>query len=75
MLPQPPRLVEQAAHWEPNEVFWLVKHGVRMSGMPAFGETHEDAELWNIAAFVKQLAGMTAREYAELGHQNGTHMH
>lgn len=56
-------------------MFWLVKHGVRMSGMPAFGETHEDAELWNIAAFVKQLAGMTAREYAELGHQNGTHMH
>ncbi len=75
MLPQPPHLVEAAAHWQPNEVFWLVKHGVRMSAMPAFGETHGDAELWDIAAFVKQLPGMTASEYAALGHQSGTHTH
>ncbi|MCP9340769.1 c-type cytochrome [Stutzerimonas xanthomarina] len=34
LLPQPPHLVEVAAHWQPNEVFWLVKHGVRMSTMP-----------------------------------------
>ena len=75
LLPQPPHLVEEAAHWQPNEVFWLVKHGVRMSAMPAFGETHGDAELWDIAAFVKQLPGMTASEYAALGQQTGTHGH
>lgn len=75
LLPQPPRLVEEAAHWQPNEVFWLVKHGVRMSAMPAFGETHEDAELLDIAAFVKQLPGMTAGEYAALGQQTGMHKH
>ncbi|SEH81452.1 hypothetical protein SAMN05216535_2055 [Stutzerimonas xanthomarina] len=38
-----------------------------------FGETHKDAELWDIAAFVKQLPGMTASEYAALGQQTGTH--
>ena len=75
LLPQPPHLVEEAAHWQSNEVFWLVKHGVRMSAMPAFGETHKDAELWDIAAFVKQLPGMTASEYAALGQQTGTHKH
>ena len=75
LLPQPPHLVEEAAHWQPNEVFWLVKHGVRMSAMPAFGETHEDAELWDIAAFVKRLPGMTSSEYAALGQQTGTHKH
>jgi mono/diheme cytochrome c family protein len=75
LLPQPPHLVEEAAHWQPNEVFWLVKHGVRMSAMPAFGETHEDAELWAIAAFVKRLPGMTASEYAALGQQTGAHGH
>lgn len=75
LLPQPPHLVEEAAHWEPNEVFWLVKHGVRMSAMPAFGETHEDAELWDVAAFVKQLPGMTAGEYAAMGQQTGTQGH
>ena len=73
LLPQPPHLVEEVAHWQPNEVFWLIKHGVRMSAMPAFGETHDDKELWNIAAFVKQLPGMSASEYAALGQQSGTH--
>ena len=43
--------------------------------MPAFGETHEDAELWDIAAFVKQLPAMTSSEYAALGQQAGTHGH
>ena len=71
LLPQPPHLVEEATHWQPNEVFWLVKHGVRMSAMPAFGETHEDAEILAIAAFVKQLPGMTASDYAALGQQTG----
>lgn len=75
LLPQPPHLVEEAAHWQPNEVFWLVKHGVRMSAMPAFGETHGDAELWAIAAFVKQLPAMTASEYAAMGQHTGTHKH
>lgn len=64
MLPQPPHLTEHANEWEPNEVFWLIKNGVKMSGMPAFGPTHEDQALWNIVAFVKQLPGMTAEEYA-----------
>ncbi|MDP2129224.1 MAG: cytochrome c [Pseudohongiella sp.] len=64
MLPQPPHLVDKASEWEPNEIFWLVKHGVKMTGMPAFGPTHNDDILWSIAAFVRELPGMTAQEYA-----------
>lgn len=77
MLPQPPQLIEHAEEWEPNQVFWLVKHGVKMTGMPAFGPTHDDQALWDIAAFVKQLPGMTAEEYATFdsrhshGHSSG----
>ena len=67
MLPQPPHLVEAVTEWEPNEVFWLAKHGVRMSAMPAFGGTHEDTALWEITSFVMRLPGMTAEEYAALG--------
>lgn len=75
MLPQPPHLRDAAAEWEPNEVFWLVKHGLKMTGMPAFGPTHSDEALWNIAAFVDQLPGMTAEEYSnfEGDHTNGGH--
>lgn len=67
MRPRPPHLAEAAAHWEPEEVFWLVRHGVRMSGMPAFGPSHDDAAIWTIVAFVKALPAMTPERYASLG--------
>jgi len=73
MLPQPPHLVEEVPEWEPNEIFWLVKHGVRMSAMPAFGGTHDDAALWEITAFVMRLPGMTPEQYAALGAGQSSH--
>lgn len=73
MRPLPPYLTEAAAHWSPREVFWLVKHGVKMSGMPAFGPTHDDAKLWSLVAFVKDLPAMTPERYAAFadGHEHG----
>jgi len=67
MRPRPPHLAEAAARWKLSEVFWIAKHGVRMTGMPAFGPTHDDRTLWGIAAFVKRLPAMTPEEYAALG--------
>jgi mono/diheme cytochrome c family protein len=67
MRPQPPHLTEAAAEWELQEVFWLAKHGAKMTGMPAFGPSHDDETLWNIAAFVKELPAMTPERYAALG--------
>ena len=67
MRPRPPHLAEAAAHWKPEEVFWIVKHGVKMTGMPAFGPSHDDAALWNLVAFVKRLPAMSPERYAALG--------
>ena len=67
MRPKPPHLKEAAAGWDIKEIFWLVKHGAKMTGMPAFGPTHDDQALWNIAAFVKELPAMTPERYAALG--------
>ncbi|MGE3279966.1 MAG: cytochrome c [Alphaproteobacteria bacterium] len=77
MRPRPPHLTEAAAEWEPQEVFWIVKHGVKMTGMPAFGPTHDDQTLWNIVAFVKNLPAMTPERYRSLGDapQNGSAHH
>lgn len=74
MLPKPPYLYEAAVHWDVNEVFWLAKHGVKMSGMPAFGPTHADEDLWNIALFVSELPAMTAAQYAQTTSES-THQH
>lgn len=74
MRPQPPHLTEAAANWKPSEIFWLVKHGARMTGMPAFGPTHADKDLWSIAAFVSKLPAMTPERYSALsagGHHHG----
>ena len=71
MRPQPPHLTEAAAEWELEEVFWLAKHGARMTGMPAFGPTHDDRTLWNVAAFVKELPAMTPERYAAFGNAHG----
>ncbi|HZM35658.1 MAG TPA: cytochrome c [Burkholderiales bacterium] len=71
MRPRPPHLAETAKHWELSEVFWIAKHGVKMTGMPAFGPSHDDRTLWGIAAFVKQLPAMTPEEFAALGEARG----
>jgi mono/diheme cytochrome c family protein len=75
MMPQPPHLTEHASEWEPEEIRWILEHGIKMSGMPAFGPTHEDEVLWDITAFVKTLPGMTPERYQALtagaGHGHG----
>lgn len=63
MRPQPPKLTDAAAHWEAREVFWIVKNGIKMTGMPAFSPEHDDQTIWAIAAFVKDLPGMTPEDY------------
>lgn len=64
MRPVPPHLVEAAPEWEAREVFWIVKNGIKMSGMPSFAGGHDDAAIWGIAAFVKRLPAMTPEDYA-----------
>lgn len=73
MRPRPPHLAEAATEWEPGEVFWIVKHGIKMSGMPAFGPSHDDEEIWSIIAFVNELPAMPPERYASLGKGAGEH--
>ena len=49
-----------------GELFWLVSHGIRMSGMPAFGPTHKDEEIWKIVAFLRHLPELTDEEENQL---------
>lgn len=65
LYPHPPRLAH-ARDLKPAEVFWAIKHGVKFSGMPAWGKSHSDDEIWNIAAFVLQLPHLTPRQYADI---------
>lgn len=66
MMPRPPDLSQAAPRWSDRELFWIVKHGIKLAGMPAFGPTHHDDELWDIVTFVRTLPTLSAREYARL---------
>ena len=73
MSPSPPDLTRAAGHWQSQEVFWILKHGIKMSAMPSFGGTHDDPTLWNIAGFVKELPKMTPAQYAAVKSEEGEH--
>ena len=49
-----------------GQLYWLVDEGIRMSGMPAFGPTHGENELWQIVAFLRHLPEITEQEKAQL---------
>ena len=52
--PSPPDLAEVAKARTPAEIFWVVKHGLKFTGMPGFAAIDvKDKEIWEIAAFVK----------------------
>lgn len=64
--PIPPDLSEVAREMSISEIYWVLEHGIRHTGMPAYGETHSADELWGIAAFVEQLENMSPEEYQRL---------
>jgi mono/diheme cytochrome c family protein len=48
------------------EQFWIIKHGVKMTGMPAWGVTHNDEMLWDVVALVRKLPELTPEQYETL---------
>jgi mono/diheme cytochrome c family protein len=47
----------------PGEQFWIIKHGVKLTAMPAWGRTHSDAEVWNLVAFLKKMPDLDPAQY------------
>lgn len=63
LYPEPPELGEEAHEFSDGELYWITKHGVKFTGMPAFGPTHADRDLWAVVAFIRELEGMGQEEY------------
>ena len=75
--PPAPDLADAVPAWSPGQLFWIVKNGLKMTGMPSFGKTHDDNQIWSIVAFIEQLPGMSDEQYREMKEQAGpaTHAH
>jgi len=63
MQPIPGPLVDATQRWDPNELYWVTKHGIKMSGMPAWEYHLREDELWAVVAFVTVMPAMDARTF------------
>ena len=68
MTPHPPYLTPQLASWDAAELFYIVKHGVKFTGMPAWPSQQRDDEVWAMVAFLLELPNLDAETYRRLVH-------
>jgi mono/diheme cytochrome c family protein len=65
LYPRPPNLPQEEVQ-DPQRAFWIIKHGIKMSGMPAWGKTLDDAAIWEVVAFVRKLPDMAPETYRQM---------
>lgn len=66
MSPPPPGLQARIGEWKAEELFWIVRHGIKFTGMPAWPSDRRDDEVWAVVGFLRQLPRLTPEEYAAL---------
>lgn len=56
---RPPKFARDASPYSEPEMFWVIQHGVRRTGMSAYGPFYSEKEMWNLAAFVKRMQNLS----------------
>lgn len=83
LYPAPPNLAKVGVDGDPAAAFWVIKHGIKATGMPAWGKSMDDRYIWEMVAFLQQLPTLNTEQYQALvttsdGHRHGggeTEMH
>lgn len=81
LYPRPPNLTRFAP--DPAEAFWIIKHGLKMTAMPAWGSSHDDQTIWAMVAYLQRQPRMSAAEFHALAagadedeaHEHDAHEH
>lgn len=64
LYPKPPKFYKSKDMPGPSEAFWIIKNGITMTAMPAFGPTHDDQKIWAITDFLlNKMNKMSPEEY------------
>lgn len=66
MLPPPPDLKATVGQWKDEELFVIVRDGLRYTGMPAWPGREREDEVWAMVAFLRELPNINAARYQEL---------
>lgn len=73
LYPQPPNLSKEKV--DPAHAFWVIKHGIKASGMPAWGKSMDDESIWSLVAFLQKLPQMDDPQYDKAVGSSGGHSH
>jgi mono/diheme cytochrome c family protein len=65
LTPPAPDLQKALGKWNSTESYWIVQHGIKMTGMPSFGVTHSNDELTAIVSFLQRFPGLSESEYQD----------
>ncbi|MGA7179713.1 MAG: cytochrome c [Thiobacillaceae bacterium] len=65
LYPQPPDFPTEGID-DLQTAFWVIKHGIKLTAMPAWGKSHTDEQIWDMVAFLQQIKGLTAARYHAL---------
>ncbi|TWU62185.1 c-type cytochrome [Crateriforma conspicua] len=65
MTPTPPQLQDSLPEMSDQETFYIVKHGIKFAGMPAWPTQRRDDEIWPVVAFLNAMPSMTNEEYRQ----------
>lgn len=66
--PPAPDLADKVGGYSDTQLFWIVKHGVKYTGMPAWPTLDRDDEIRHMTAFIRRLPGMTPATYRALAY-------
>jgi mono/diheme cytochrome c family protein len=61
--PQPPYLLDASHQWKPRELFWIVKNGIKMTGMPSWRDSLTDRQIWDVVAWLKASSQLPPQTY------------
>lgn len=64
LQPQPGSLVDAGSRWHTRELYWITRHGIKMSGMPAWEFRLSDQDIWAVTGFLARLPSLSPRQYA-----------
>ena len=61
--PEPPYLLDASRLWSPSQLYWIVRHGIKMTGMPAWRESMTDRQIRDVVGFLEAMRQMPPQTY------------
>jgi cytochrome c553 len=65
LYPHPPNLAQEDLR-DGRRAFWIIKHGIKMSAMPTWGKTLDDAAIWDVVSFLRKMPDMSPETYQQI---------